>query len=125
MKKIIMSPFFSMNNDSLIYLNKFEICKLPSDKEIRRKILHDEGVLFYKYKNIEKDSSIIVLEPHPDDFALSALGYLENEKATVVNVFSKMNLDSFTWKENIKVTAKEYEDIRIKEDKFAIEIIYH
>ena len=65
MKKIIMSPFFSMNNDSLIYLNKFEICKLPSDKEIRRKILHDEGALFYQYKNIKKDSSIIILEPHP------------------------------------------------------------
>ena len=34
-----------------------------------------------------------------------------------------MNLDSFTWNENIQITEEDYEDIRIKEDKLAIEEI--
>ena len=126
MRDYKMSPFYSIRDNKLFYLNKFEICQLPKEENIRQNILKDEGVILYKYKidNNEKNNSILVIEPHPDDFALSALGYLDNRKSAIVmNIFSRMNIDSFTWNEKILITEGEYEKIRIKENKFAIEEI--
>lgn len=126
MKEYIMSPFYSIQKNKLFYLNRFEICELPKEENIRQNILKDEGAILYKYKidNNEKNDSILVIEPHPDDFALSALGYLDNKKSAIImNIFSKMNIDSFTWNDKISITEDEYEEIRIKEDKFAIEEI--
>ena len=126
MSDYIMSPFYSISSNKLIYLDRFEMCELPEEENIRQKILQDEGVMLHKYKmdNNKEENSIIVLEPHPDDFVLSALGYIDNKQgATILNIFSKMNLDSFTWNENIQITEKDYEHIRIEENKFAIEKI--
>lgn len=126
MRDYLMSPFYSIRNDRLLYLDKIEICKLPKEESIRRKILQNEGVMLYKYKmdNSTKDNSILILEPHPDDFVLSALGYIDNKKSAIIlNIFSKMNLDSFTWNEKIAITEDDYENIRVKEDKLAIEEI--
>lgn len=126
MRDYIMSPFYSISNNKLLYLDKFEIFKLPKEKRIRQKILQDEGVMLHKCKmntNTE-DNSILILEPHPDDFVLSALGYIDDKKgATILNIFSKMHLDSFTWNGRISITEDEYESVRIKEEKLAIEEI--
>lgn len=126
MRDYIMSPFYSISNNKLLYLDRFEIFELPKEKKFRQKILQDEGVMLHKCKmntNTE-DNNILVLEPHPDDFALSALGYINNKKrATILNIFSKMQLDSFTWNGRILITEDEYENIRIKEEKLAIEEI--
>lgn len=126
MTEFIKSPFYSVKNNNLIYLNKFKICELPQEQSIRQKILENEGVILYKNKlnRTEKNKSILVLEPHPDDFALSALGYIDNKKNVIVlNIFSRMNLDSFTWNDRILITEDDYEKIRLKEDKIAIENI--
>lgn len=125
MKEYILSPFYSVKQNQLIYLDKYKICELPNEESIKQKILKDEGVILYKKKNSNnKSNNILVLEPHPDDFALSALGYTEdNEKVTVLNVFSKMNIDSFTWNDKFSISEDYYEKIRIKEDKLAIEEI--
>ena len=126
MIEYIKSPFYSVKDNNLIYLNKFKICELPQEQSIRQKILENEGVILYKNKlnRTEKNKSILVLEPHPDDFALSALGYIDNKKNVIVlNIFSRMNLDSFTWNDKILITEDDYEKIRLKEDKIAIENI--
>lgn len=126
MKKNKMSPFYSIKNNKLFYLKKIKICDLPKEENIKQKMLKNEGAVLYKniINHNKKDASILVLEPHPDDFVLSALGYLENkESAIILNIFSKMNIDSFTWNDRISITENEYEEIRIKEDKLAIEEI--
>lgn len=115
-------PFYTIKNNKLIYLNKLEIKNLPTEKEIRQNILFEEGILIRKPKKIDVNDTVLVIEPHPDDFALSVLGYTFNKyNAIVLNIFSKMNINSFTWLENIKIDDKEYEDLRLKESKIAVE----
>lgn len=124
MKKVILSPFYTITNNKLLYLDKYKITNLPLNEEIRNKILIDEGVLLNEIDRIDKRDTILVLEPHPDDFALSALGYsLNRYNAIILNIFSKMNLDSFTWKDNISINQKEYEKLRLDESELAIKKI--
>ncbi len=114
MKEYIYSPFYSIFNSNLLYLNQYKICELPNEKLIKQKILEEEGVILYKVKKevINGNNRILVLEPHPDDFALSAMGYIEDgQEVTVLNIFSNMNLNSFTWNEYITITEDEYEEI--------------
>ena len=120
-----MSPFYSIKGNKLIYLDNVEICDLPKEEKIRTKILIDEGALLYKQHIIKNENEVIlVLEPHPDDFALSASGYIDNRESVIVmNIFSRMNIDSFMWSDKLKITEDEYEIIRTKENKFAIEEI--
>ena len=124
MKDFIVSPFYTITENKLLYLNQYEICKLPSEKTIKNLILRDEGVLLNKIDKDNKEKSILVLEPHPDDFSLSALGYtLYQHNAIVLNVFSKMMLESFTWKNNINISKEQYEKLRLEESKLAIEVM--
>ena len=90
MKKTIFSPFYTINSkNELKYLDKYKICKLPSEKEIMKEILKKEGVLLSCYKNKKYDNTVLVLEPHSDDFALSALAYcIDKYSVEVLNVFS-------------------------------------
>lgn len=124
MKKEINIPFFSTENDKLTYLDRYTICDLPKEESIRKIILKQYGAIIEKdiNTNIDKTIEVLVLEPHPDDFALSAMGYIqENINVTVFNIFSNMKLESFTWKEHININEKEYEDLRMLESKVAIQ----
>lgn len=124
MKKEINIPFFSTENDKLTYLDRYTICDLPKEESIRKNILKQYGAIIEKdiNTNIDKTIEVLVLEPHPDDFALSAMGYIqENMNVTVFNIFSNMKLESFTWKEHININEKEYEDLRMLESKVAIQ----
>lgn len=122
MKEFIVSPFYSIIDNKLLYLGKYEICKLPVDEEIKKKILINEGVILKDNQIENKKNSALVLEPHPDDFVLSALGYTLNRYNTIVcNIFSKTNINSFTWIKNIKINEKEYESLRLEESKVSIE----
>lgn len=124
MRKAILSPFYTITNNKLLYLDKYKITNLPLNEEIKKQILRDEGVLLNEIDRIDKRDTILVLEPHPDDFALSALGYSINRySAIILNIFSKMNLDSFTWKDNISINQKEYEKLRLDESELAIKKI--
>lgn len=126
MKKEIYMPFFSIKDNKLSYLNKYVICDLPKEKNVCKMILKQYGVIMEKNieSNIRKTTEVLVIEPHPDDFALSAMGYVqENMNVTVLNVFSKMKIDSFTWNEHISISEEEYEDLRMLESKIAIQNI--
>lgn len=124
MKKIVKSPFFTIKENKLLYLNQCKICELPREEKIRKDILIKEGAIFEidNYKRINK--SVLVLEPHPDDYALSALAYTINfENVQVLNIFTKTKLEYFPWITQIKLNQEEYEKLRIEESKFAIENI--
>lgn len=124
MKKFVKLPFYVEKNNELLYLGKEKICKLSSDEELKKSMLINEGALLERDDIDNEKETILVLEPHPDDFALSALGYVLNRyNAIVLNIFSKMNIDSFTWKDNIKIEEEEYEKLRLQESKFAVEEI--
>lgn len=126
MKDYIMSPFYSIKDNKLFYLKEYEICKLPVEDEIRKKILIDEGVLLEKAKILPQDKIALVLEPHPDDFVLSALGYTLNRYNVIVgNIFSKTNINSFTWINSILINEYEYEKLRIEESKLSIQMLLH
>lgn len=122
MKEYIMSPFYSIKNNKLFYLNSYEICKLPVEDEIKKNFLINEGVLLKKTEILKQDKIAFVLEPHPDDFALSALGYTFNRyNAIIGNIFSKTNINSFTWINSIQINENKYENLRIKESILSIE----
>lgn len=124
MKKEINNPFFSTANDKLRYLDRYTICDLPREESIKKMILRQYGAIIEKDININtvKTIEVLVVEPHPDDFALSAMGYIqENMNVTVLNVFSNTKLESFTWGEHININEKEYENLRLLESKVAIQ----
>lgn len=124
MNKFIISPFYSILDNKLLYLGKHEICKLPLEEDIKNDILINEGAIFEINRVYEQDKTVLVLEPHPDDFVLSALGYILNRYNTIVgNIFSKTDINSFTWKDNININEKEYERLRIEESILAVEKI--
>lgn len=131
-QQIIKLPFFGVKNDSVFYLNKYKYLPLNGIQltgELKYKILLDEGILIQK-KPIEKNKKIIekilVIEPHPDDFALSASGYAldalsKGSTITVLNVFSKTSVTKFPWRNKINISNKQYEKLRINESLIAIE----
>lgn len=123
MRKILL-PFYSVKEDKLIYLNKYELCRLPQEKELREDFLIREGALVEEHLLSKKKDDILVIEPHLDDFALSALSYaIDDYNILVLNIFSRMNVDSFTWQDKIKITESEYEKLRIEESNIAVKKI--
>ena len=120
--KYIEVPFYSIDNNELKYLQKYKICDLPNDNKIKEYILRNEGVLVSKIEKNKYKNKVLVLEPHCDDFALSALSYTLNKyNVKVLNVFSETSIDYFTWNHLFKITPNEYEKLRLNESVFAIE----
>ena len=51
MKKEINMPFFSTKDDKLRYLDKYTICDLPKEDNIRKMILKQYGAIIEKIIN--------------------------------------------------------------------------
>ena len=118
----IANPYYSIKNDKLFYLDNIKICNLSENRVINEKILYDEGALLKEISYNKKTKNVLVLEPHPDDFSLSALGYVFNKyDAIVLNIFSKTALKNFPWIESKKIDSDFYEKLRIDESKLCIE----
>ena len=125
MMKTIKSSFFNIDkDDKLLYLNKCVVCHLPKENDLRAEALKREGAVFECAYQRKFDESVLVLEPHPDDFALSALAYtIGKYNASVLNVFTKTTLKYFPWIDRIKLNSSEYEKIRLEESHMVIEKI--
>lgn len=122
MKDYINSPFYSIKNNKLLYLDSYEICELPIEEKIRKRILIEEGALLEKKHINKQEKSVLVLEPHPDDFALSALGYVLNRyNAIIGNIFTKTDINNFPWIRYINLTGDQYEKLRLEESILSIE----
>lgn len=122
MKKYLYSPFYTFDKNELKYLGLYKICNLPNEEEIKLDILRREGAIIEcpsKYKR--KKNTVLVLEPHADDFVLSTLAFcLNKHNVEVLNIFSKTTLKYFPWIDKIKLNSLEYENIRIKESEFVV-----
>ena len=57
MKKYIKSPFYKIKNNKLYYLNKIELFPLSKEKNIREKMLIDEGALLELNQNYKSKES--------------------------------------------------------------------
>ena len=113
-------PFYTTDNNELKYLGRYKICNLPSKTSAY--ILRNEGAVVENINRKHFNNKVLVLEPHCDDFALSALAYTLNHcNVKVLNVFSKTSIDYFTWNHLFKITPDEYEKLRLDEANFAIE----
>lgn len=117
---MINVPFYTIENNELKYLDRYKICNLS--EETKDYILKNEGVIVFPIEKKNYNNKVLVLEPHCDDFALSALAYtLYNSNVKVLNIFSKTSIEYFTWNHLFKITQEEYEKLRLDESKFAIE----
>lgn len=121
--KTMKSKFYNIDeNNDLLYLNKFTICKLPKERSIKNDILKKEGVILNCPQFKKFNNSVLVLEPHPDDFVLSVLAYtIGRYNANVLNIFTKTTLKYFPWIEHIKLDENQYEKLRIEESQMVIE----
>ncbi len=121
--KKIFSPFFTISSkNDLLYLGRQKVCKLSNDETVNEYILKNKGVIFNEIPKFQAKNNALVIEPHSDDFALSALGYtLKDYNTIVLNIFSKTNPEYFTWKDSISISDSEYEKIRLQESSFVVE----
>ena len=129
---VIKLPFFKIKNNSVFYLGNYRYLSLKGTRpgsQLRSKVLFDEGILILK-KPIEKGKKIreriLVVEPHLDDFALSASGYALSALAkgasiSVLNIFSKTSIKKFPWRRQADISEDRYEKLRIEESLIAVE----
>ena len=115
----IRVPNYEIRKDGVTYLNT---------RIMRRKdaaSLIDEGVFVEKNWSRPRirGKKVLVIEPHPDDMAMSCpgtvLGYLtEGAELLVLNVFSRQDVRTFPWK--MSIGEEELERIRLEESEVAV-----
>lgn len=131
-KEIIKLPCFEAKKDSITYLGQYEYLSFKNSHlshEFKSKILSDEGVIISRRpikKNPKTTKKILVVEPHPDDFALSASGYAlnalqEGADLLIFNLFSRTSISKFPWRGKITISEDQYEKLRLQESEIAIE----
>jgi LmbE family N-acetylglucosaminyl deacetylase len=130
LNEYIWNPCFNKNKGLIKYLNAIEIidCNAINDDNYLLRALQDEGIIYKKIKFETYNkffNKILIIEPHIDDFAISASGYtieklFEGNSCHVLNIFSKTSINNFPWKGIINLSNKEYEKLRLKEANFAI-----
>lgn len=134
MTELLTMPYFVQDEASIQYLGQYPYLDtrgLEVDSAIGQRVLLSEGIKV-KMPEIPVDivnktgDRIVVLEPHPDDLALSASGYIMDAIASggvckVINLFSRTSLDRFAWKDKVSITEEEFEDLRMQESLLAVE----
>lgn len=130
-KKYLILPHFKFIGNKIIFLDKYKyfVANKNSTLNYAGKIdfLLNEGVIIRKRakKKIGKRGGhkILVIEPHPDDFALSASGFVLNKKyrdVKVLNIFSKTLAVNFPWGNKFLIDEDDFETMRIRESEIAI-----
>lgn len=123
-------PFFEVGQGIVRYLGypyaHTQGIDLDSPAGIQWQI--DQGMMVTppEFGHDADGKKMLAIEPHPDDFALSASGFVISELANggscdVVTVFTRGSEQNFPWREQIKLSQDELERLRITESRFAIE----
>lgn len=133
LENIIQLPHFKIKGREILFLEQYVFMDFgkninPKDSFDRKRLI-GEGVFIQK-RPIERSNisgkNILVLEPHPDDFALSCSGYAldcikKGNKIKVLNLFSQSSLSTFPWQSLVSITEEEYENLRLEESHLTIE----
>lgn len=132
-ENIIQLPHFRITGKKVLFLGQHTFLEfqknINSKDSFDKKRLIEEGVLIQK-RTIERNNfsrrNILILEPHPDDFALSCSGYAldcikDGDKIKALNLFSKSPLSTFPWQSLVSITEEEYENLRLEESSLTME----
>lgn len=132
MSDILKLPYFSRQDNAIFYLDQYEYLDLDGiniASPAGERLLLAEGVNV-KMPSIPVPSQpsnerIVILEPHPDDFALSASGYGMNTIASgsvchVINLFSRTTIARFPWQNKVTINEEMLEELRLQESQLAV-----
>lgn len=133
MSESLVLPFFTEDGNCFSYLEQYpyiDLGELEAGSPIRERILLSEGIHIIKPK-IEVPYSavsdkLVVLEPHPDDMALSASGYVMRALARggqcqVIDLFSRTSINRFPWRDKVHLDEEALEQLRLQESHLAVE----
>lgn len=132
MSDFMRLPYFNYSGNKVRYLGQYEVLDidgLPAGSDLANRLMTDEGVIIRRRmipKKNKPSGKLLVIEPHPDDFALSSSGYAlnalsEGHACKVLNLFSKTAINNFPWKNRLDITERELEKLRLLESRLAIE----
>lgn len=126
-------PYFTRSEHEITYLGQYpyiELDGLDITSHVGRRVLRSEGIEVVKpdLRPAAELSGrkIVVLEPHPDDMALSASGYVmqaiaDGAACQDINLFSQTGIDRFVWRDKVTITEPAFEALRLQESSLAIE----
>lgn len=131
MSELLQLPYFTQEAQSINYLNHqyADITGLDLDSPSGERFLLAEGICVRKPVLPDVLSSgrkVVVLEPHCDDLALSASGYVMDAiqsggSCQSINIFSKTAIDRFPWGDKVSITEVEFENLRLQESGIAVQ----
>jgi len=132
MTDILPLPFYSYDQKNIYYLEQypcFDLAGLDMGSPGSERFLLAEGIQvarpdFQTGTNV--GDQVMVLEPHPDDFALSSSGYVMSrldagDSCLVQNLFSRTAIERFPWHDKVDLTEEQLENLRLLESRVAVE----
>src|SRR3989344_6211511 len=134
-KKYLRLKHFEVEVSNVLFLGQAPYLDLGSpfnaSDPLQKKVLLNEGVMI-EVRPVEKGQSskesFLIIEPHPDDFALSCSGFAlsklqEGASLSLLNLFSGSSLSTFPWNQKVQITEEEYEALRLYESRTAAEYL--
>lgn len=131
MSELLQLPYFTQDEHAIKYLGQYTYLELDGfdlASPVGKNLLLAEGICVNKtvFPEAADGSKIVVLEPHPDDLALSASGYAMDVMAAggmcqIINLFSKTDINRFPWQDKVTITEEELENLRLQESHLAVE----
>lgn len=133
MSEPLKLPYFTQDEHDIKYLGQYSYMEtdgLDLATPVGRKILMAEGIYVHRPDlpaSVDLDDRrVVILEPHPDDLALSASGYVFGTIAAggicrAINLFSRTAIDRFPWQGKVAITEDDFETLRLQEGRIAIE----
>ncbi len=126
-------PYFEQNGHIITYLGQHPYANvegLDLSSPAGDKFKTSEGLHVARIESFTADPNgekILVIEPHPDDFALSASGLVLTRLAkgatcTILNVFSRTATDKFPWDGKVNLGEDDFEQLRLMESRLAVEL---
>ncbi len=132
MSELLQLPYFSQDGSIVRYLGQYEYASLDGldlHSPSGERFLLSEGIAVRRPdlpRASNPDDSVIVLEPHCDDLALSASGYVmdavaQGKECQSINLFSRTAIDRFPWGDKVTLSEDKFEILRLQESRLAIE----
>jgi len=124
-ENFIRLKHFDLMREGMFFLGQHLYLEIPPNHSLSRDVLLDEGILIQRrevQRGQDSGECLLVLEPHPDDFALSCSGFVldrlgKGDNMTLLNIFSKSPLSTFPWSSRVSITEEEYESLRLYESR--------
>lgn len=132
MGETLRLPYFTQTDQRIDYLGQYahvELDGIKLDSSAGQRLLLAEGIIVRKpqLQAAQEDGrTVAVLEPHPDDLALSASGYVmrsidDGDRCQSINLFSRTAIERFPWNDKVELSEEQLETLRLQESQLAVE----